>query len=128
MSLLKAWILPIDTISEANCSDHWTKKHARRKKQAREIDRAFREDKPFIPLPCIVRLTRIAPRTLDKEDNLPMAFKALKDRIAFYLTGLDKGRGDSDPRITWQYDQEKGHVLTVLGKKSRGVKVEFFQA
>ncbi len=126
MTLIAEWILPIDTISEANTHDHWRKKDSRRKVQCSHIDLAFQQSKPTIPLPCVVRMTRIAPRALD-DDNIRSAFKGIRDRISFYLTGKDRGRGDSDPGITWIYAQEKGHVLTALSKKVRGVKIEFLK-
>ena len=64
-----------------------------------------------VKLPVAVKLTRIAPRPLD-DDNLPAAFKNLRDGIADAF-----GVGDSkrDP-ITWEYEE-------VIGPDD-GVKVE----
>lgn len=60
-------------------------------------------------LPCKIVLTRIAPRALDEEDNLPMSLKHVRDTIAgFLIPGLQPGRADGDKRIKWAYDQKKG--------------------
>jgi hypothetical protein len=53
-------------------------------------------------LPCVVLLTRIGVRKLDG-DNLQGGFKHVRDRIAQWI-GID----DADPRIDWQYSQERG--------------------
>jgi hypothetical protein len=49
-------------------------------------------------------------------DNLPMSFKFIVDKIAELLTGKSKGKGDSDPRLTWKYSQEKSKqkVIKIL--------------
>ncbi len=120
MTLVKEWILPIDTVSESNTHQHWTALHKRKKKQERAILIAWNLDKPKIDFPCIVRLTRISMRFCD-DDNLPTCFKKIRDQIAFHLTGLPNGRGDSDPRIKWEYDQVKGKIQG----HGRGVKIEF---
>lgn len=52
-----------------------------------------------VPLPIVVTFTRYAPGRLD-DDNLRMAFKAMRDGIADRL-----GLQDNDPRITWAYEQ-----------------------
>ena len=52
-------------------------------------------------LPCVVTLTRIAPRALDCDNN-QISMKAVRDGVADRL-GVD----DRDPRVTWRYGQEK---------------------
>lgn len=96
--------LPIATVSEANRRDHWATK-ARRVKAHRNAAWALC---PVYPLPCIVTLTRIAPRGLD-DDNLRGACKALRDGIADKL-GID----DRDPRVEWRYAQAKGKPASVV--------------
>jgi hypothetical protein len=54
----------------------------------------------------VVRLTRIAPRQLD-DDNLRGSLKAARDGVADWL-----GVPDNDPRIRWDYAQEKGKPKT----------------
>jgi hypothetical protein len=53
-------------------------------------------------LPVVVTLVRVGPRALDS-DNLQFAFKAVRDGVADAL-----GVKDHDPRVTWEYAQEKG--------------------
>jgi hypothetical protein len=53
-------------------------------------------------LPAVVTMTRISAGTLD-DDNLQPALKAIRDGIADAF-----GVKDNDPRIEWQYAQERG--------------------
>lgn len=103
--------------SEANRGgEHWTKKHKRHQQQ-KFLIRAYlskylydpsHQDISFL-LPCITTLTRIAPRSLDSDDNLPMAMKSYKDYISDYLIpGKPMGFADSDKRLQWRFSQEKG--------------------
>jgi len=123
--------VPIKTVSEANCSEHWTKKAKRRKQQHFFVRQAFKMSAQNVCskcetssqngfLPCIVTLTRLSPRLLD-DDNLISAFKGIRDELAeclipesrkSYLTQKGtfkaiKGRADGDNRIKWRYEQEK---------------------
>ena len=110
--------LCIATVSEANCSEPWRKKHARHKLQKAHI----RHSSNRIPkeLPIHIKITRISPRTLDSHDNLPMSVKYISDQLAAEITGNHvAGRADDDKRITWEYDQVKG--------KPQGVLIEFFR-
>jgi len=115
------YVIPIRTVSEANCSQHWTKQRKRHKQQQFFVRASLSKLKEPICLPCTVILTRQSPRTLDEKDNLPMAFKWIADEIAdfifpeklkFYKNKNGKmvpmkGRSDSDIRIKWDYKQEK---------------------
>ncbi len=101
--------LPIKTVSIMNKREHWAIR-ARRTSAQRgtaylAVNAELRGMCPF-PLPCIVTLTRIAPRTLD-DDNLRGALKAVRDGIAEAL-GVD----DRDPRVVWAYGQAKGAPKT----------------
>jgi hypothetical protein len=103
------WDLPVKTISEANTKEHWSKGYKRHKKQQQYIRFAFLEHRPKITLPVQITLTRIAKRDLDKDENLPMAFKYIKDEIARCLfPGTALGQADDDPRLIWKYDQIRG--------------------
>lgn len=53
-------------------------------------------------LPCVVTLTRVAPRRMDG-DNLQGACKAVRDAVADWLR-VD----DGSPLITWRYAQRQG--------------------
>ena len=91
--------LPITAVSEANRRDHWATK-ARRVKLHRNTAYALC---PAFPLPCVVTLTRVAPRMIDQHDNLPASLKACVDGIAQRL-GVD----DRSPLVVWRYGQKKG--------------------
>lgn len=103
------WKLKIKTLSEANLTgEHWSKKHKRHTSQKMLIRLFFSREKPKIHLPCLIKLTRIAPRSLDS-DNLSSAFKWIRDEISSELTGIIRaGMADDDSRIQWQYAQKKG--------------------
>lgn len=112
------YLIPMQTVSEANKSEHWSKKHKRHKTQKWQIRCAFSTHMPKVQLPALVKLIRISPRSLD-DDNLTSAFKWIRDEIGAKLTGDDRpGRGDGDPRIKWMYDQEKGQ---------QAVRIEIYQ-
>lgn len=96
--------LPITTVSESNRRDHWATK-ARRVRAHRNAAWALC---PTYPLPCIVTITRVAPRALD-DDNLRSAGKAVRDGIADRL-----GVKDNDPRVEWRYAQAKGRPACVV--------------
>ncbi len=100
--------LPIRTISEGNCFEPWQKKHKRHKSQKLQIRLALLPHKCKIKLPCAIKLTRYAPRSLDKHDNLPMSFKFITDALCEELTNeYIAGKADSDERISITYDQVK---------------------
>ena len=119
--------LQIKTVSEANCSEHWSKKNNRHKSQKKSIWWAFKSMGTKIPLPCVIKLTRISPRTLD-DDNLSMSLKWIRDSISEHIfpektIGRSRkipgksvklaGRADDDERISWQYGQEKGNPQSI---------------
>lgn len=101
--------------ARANQKLHWTQIKAQR-----ELGHCIASTLPGFPLPCTITLTRVSPGKLDSHDGLGMAFKAIVDGIADVLVGkavtiTRNGRkvtvirgDDSDPRITWQYRQERG--------------------
>lgn len=104
--------LPLRIESVANKREHWTIR-ARRTKQHRLAALAV----PVHPLPCIVTLTRVAPRALDSHDNLRGGFKALVDGIADRL-----GVKDNDPRVEWRYAQVRGRAKEYAAR----VRIESF--
>lgn len=112
-----SWELPLKTVSEANSSEHWTKKAKRHRMQAFFVRISFNNLKSPISLPCCVKMTRLGGRGLDAHDGLPMSLKWVSDAIADQLIpGLRPGMADGDPRITWEYAQEKA--------KKPGVRIE----
>ncbi len=109
--------LPIRTISEANSFEHWTKKHKRHTMQRQAVALALNAHKGEIKLPCHIKLTRLAPRKLDRWDNLPMSMKYILDACCAIITGdFRPGRADDDKRITVSYDQETNSDYFVIIK------------
>lgn len=95
-------IIVIDRLklpSVANLREHWGKR-AKRAKAHRTL--AYLSVPSGIALPAVVRLVRIGPKPLD-DDNLAGACKNIRDGIADRL-----GVEDNDPRVSWQYGQERG--------------------
>lgn len=98
-------IVGIKTVSEANRRGAW-QVHVKREKSQRStmaiVMRAIKD----VPRrsKAMVRITRIAPRMLDK-DNLAGALKHVRDGIADWLGG--KGDRESD-LLYWLVDQRKG--------------------
>ena len=94
-------------LQSPNVQEHWTKKHRRNKRHQHAVALVLRQPLNGIKLPAAITLTRVASRHLDY-DNMVYSFKAIRDQLAVLLTGVKKmGQGDSDPRITWRYDQER---------------------
>ena len=106
-TLVGCWArFPIRLESEANRRDHWGPKMERTREQ-RTIAAAVLSHIPdgWRPaLPCVVLVTRIAPRALD-DDNLVRSCKACRDQVAKWL-GID----DRDRRVVWHYRQERAGI------------------
>lgn len=117
MKKILEWKLPIKTISEANDRQHWVIRWNRHRVQKGQVIVAFhknRDNLPSVfPLPCLVKLTRVAPRFLDS-DNLQAALKYIRDEVANQIIpGKPPGMADGDPRIVWKYDQVKNKEYAV---------------
>ncbi len=101
--------VPIRIYSEANIHQHWSKRYKRNKAQGRVLVACWQtselqDTKP----PITIRLTRIAPRSLD-EDNLLFCLKGIRDIIAsLILPNLAPGQADDGHGITFEYGQKKG--------------------
>lgn len=121
-----SWEIPMRTVSEANCTQHWTKRSFRHRQQQRLIRLYFAKKGQGATLPCRIHLTRMAPRFCDS-DNLLSCFKWIRDEISeclipekrsAYVTSTGKiksikGRADNDARISWRYFQEKSTLYAV---------------
>lgn len=106
--------LPLRTQSEANCFEHWTKKHKRHTLQQRTVALFLKPIRDKIKLPCNILFTRLAPNKLDKHDNLPMSFKYIVDACCAIITGnFQAGKADSDERISIAYDQIESKIYGV---------------
>jgi hypothetical protein len=109
----------VKTVSEANCSQHWVKKKKRHDIQKKSIWAFFKRDRPKIPFPCRIKLTRLGKKILD-DDNLPVSMKYIRDAIADQIfPGLAPGQADNDKRLSWEYNQQIS--------KDYGVLVQFFR-
>lgn len=75
---------------------------AKLKRKQREAVKVCMAWKVIPPLPLLVTITRIGPRTLD-DDNLASACKYVRDEIA-KVVGVDDGSN----QYTWRYEQIKG--------------------
>lgn len=100
VALLQNYRLP----SRANLQEHWAVKAKRTREQRKGIQNILRTANYNPKLPITIVLCRIAPRELDSDDNITMAFKAIRDGITDYL-GLTN---DNDIRLKWKYDQQSG--------------------
>lgn len=106
----------VKIISEANNTDHWSKKLKRKKIQIMKMYTLKYIINTFNLKQPVVRLTRIAPRCLD-DDNLVYAFKYIRDHISDVIyPGYAPGRSDA-MGIKFEYAQEKA-------SKRYAVKVE----
>lgn len=104
-----------DLLSEGNKTDHWAKKMKRNQRRDIWLN-AYWPKNQKINLPCTVIITRVAPRKLDF-DNWVTTAKHFRDYIADKITpGLNPGQADSNPNITWKYEQEKGDKWQYLLK------------
>lgn len=97
--------LPLRLPSVANKRMHHMAKAHLVSKQREAVHLALKVSATpnFVPRLCVT-ITRVAPRELDDDNNVACA-KAVRDEVAAWF-GLD----DRDPRIKWDYAQEKGPV------------------
>lgn len=95
-------LIPIRVDAWANMRGHWRTQHKKKnkEKQATSTLLAFQGELP--ELPVVVTFTRFAPRFLDC-DNLPSAFKYIRDEIAKHYNSDDS----PSALFTWIYQQEK---------------------
>ena len=119
------WEIPLKTVSEANSSEHWTVSSKRHRQQQFFVRALFHGLDRKVPVPCKVTLTRLNSRALDDDNNVS-SMKFVRDEISecifpekrkFYVKKGKaipvKGRADCDPRIKWEYAQEKSQKMGV---------------
>lgn len=111
--------IPTKTVSEANISEHWSKKNKRHKLQKNDVFFALLGHRSKIKFPCEILLKRLGKKLLDS-DNLSFSLKWVRDAVAdSIIPGLPPGKADGDPRIKWDYAQEVS--------KDYGVIIEIYQ-
>lgn len=93
-------LLPIKTVAGLNAREHW-RKRSERVRRERMCAKLLVKHAERPELPVRVTMTRLSAGTLD-DDNLQGACKAIRDGIADAY-----GVADNDPRIRWEYDQER---------------------
>lgn len=101
--------IPMRTYSESNERVHWVKRYQRTKAQKHTIWAMLHNHKAP-SLPCMLKVTRIAPRSLDM-DNLGGCLKSVVDAASEWITpNLAAGRADSVQGLKIELGQEKGKV------------------
>lgn len=97
-------LVPIRIESSLNLREHWRVKANRNSSHRAATWFSLKAAGKFDPaiLPCVVTITRIAPRELDS-DNAIGGAKSCRDGIADWL-GVD----DASPLVDWRYAQERG--------------------
>lgn len=101
MTVLRLDIPGLRIVSEANERGRWFAGAKRAADQRALVGALLSRHRP-LPVPAIVRMVRVAPGALDR-DNLGRAFKAVQDELAAWL-GVD----DGDPAVEWHVGQQKG--------------------
>ncbi len=121
MKLIAEWILPIITVSELNCHEHWRIAHSRHTKQKNAVKLRYLQERGSFAPPAHIVLTRLSPRTLDS-DAIGGALKWVRDALAdCIIPGLKPGRADDAKYgLTWQTGQEIAKI--------RGVKIQIFSS
>jgi hypothetical protein len=103
----KSVFVNLRTPSLCNLREHWSERQRRARSQRETIYFELYEHlwgcRPG--LPAVVTLTRFYRSLPLDDDNLRGALKSVRDGVADYF-GVD----DGDPRIRWDYAQEKGSV------------------
>jgi len=95
-------IVPIRIESTPNLRESWRARSKRAGKHKHDTYFALKAARASYLLPCVVTMTRIAPRTLDGDNNVA-GLKNARDGVALWLN-VD----DADPRIEWAYGQRRG--------------------
>jgi len=110
--------LPIRVVSEMNTREHWAVRNRRKQAQQTAVLAGWRQafGHRRVPLPCVVRLTRIGCQPLDG-DNLQAAFKGIRDQLA-RLIGVD----DGSDKVRFEYAQE------AVRKRQYAVRIEVQEA
>lgn len=110
-------------ISEANKSEHWTRRSKRITAQHKLVWYGLSAKQPpgSIELPCSVVITRYGTKLYD-DDNLIAAMKHVRDATANFLKpGLAPGKADDDKRIKWTCLQ-----VATKDKEQHGIRIEIY--
>jgi hypothetical protein len=94
---------------------HWSGEKKRRDLVKAAIDEGWVAAKIPVRPRLLVRLVRISSSKLDRDDNLRLALKSVKDSVAAQLK-VD----DESPLVEWAYGQERG----APGKPAVRIEIE----
>lgn len=108
--------VPIRTAPGLNVREHW-RARAKRVRAERLAVGLVLNSQPRPPIPCTVRLTRVAPSNGLDDDNLAGALKAVRDQVAEWLGVDDKDRASvryvyAQRRGPWAVEIEFGELTT----------------
>ena len=95
--------VPIRTAPGLNAREHW-RARARRVRSERLAAGLVLDSQPRPPIPCTVRLTRVAPSSGLDDDNLAGALKAVRDTVAEWIGVDDK----DSATVRYVYAQRRG--------------------
>jgi hypothetical protein len=99
--------IPIKIVSLSNQREHWAARHARNKRYKKAMNLYLQEDLSKIN-PKLIVLTRVAPRSLDK-DNLVASQKFVIDYICDRIhPGKKWGHADKELGEIFEFKQRKG--------------------
>lgn len=105
------------TVSESNAHEHWRKRQKRAKAQRGHVKLVMGARAKLPPIPCVIRIVRIAPRKLD-QGNIAAALKHVQDGCADWI-GIDDKHDDL---VKYEYAQEKG------GQREYSIRIEIVEA
>lgn len=113
--------IPVYLRSEANNTDHWAKKHARKRvlKQLITVEWIAQGlHKRNIKPPVTITLVRQSPRSLDEDNLIGGCLKWVRDIVAdMIIPGLAPGRADEQSLgLNFEYGQEKSKVCKLIIK------------
>lgn len=113
------------TVPGLNARELWQVRSSRVKKERKLVAWALVGQKRP-PIPCSVRLTRVAPSAGVDDDNLSGALKAIRDQIAEWLGVDDRHRN----QVRYVYAQKRGpwSVTIEFGEPVQGAQFELLDA
>lgn len=113
-------VIPIRTAPGLNVREHW-RARARRVRSERLAAGMVLNSQPRPPIPCTVRLTRVAPSNGLDDDNLAGALKAVRDQVADWLGVDDKDRAT----VRYVYAQRRGPWAVEVEFGEQSTEAEF---
>lgn len=113
--------VPLRTVPGQNVRELWQARTSRVKKERKTTAWSLVGQKRP-PIPCSVRLTRVAPSSGLDDDNLLGALKGVRDQVAEWLGVDDRDR----TKVRYLYDQKRGPwgVTIEFGEPVQGAQFE----